>query len=76
MPDGKKMDTEVRTELDRRDLLKIGAAGLGLAALNACTPGDPAEPTWVRHPRTPSPLRRWRPSASGWWVSGSRVPVT
>jgi len=27
-------------ELDRRELLKIGAAGLGLAALGACTPGE------------------------------------
>jgi hypothetical protein len=26
-------------ELDRRELLKIGAAGLGIAALGACTPG-------------------------------------
>ena len=40
MPDGKKRNTAVRMEMDRRDLLKIGAAGLGLAALSACTPGD------------------------------------
>jgi predicted dehydrogenase len=40
MPDGKKRDTAVRMEMDRRDLLKIGAAGLGLAALSACAPGN------------------------------------
>ena len=35
----KKRDTGAGLELDRRDLLKLGAAGVGLAALNACTPG-------------------------------------
>ncbi len=34
--------------LDRRDLLKIGAAGLGLAALGACGPGGSDEPTGTR----------------------------
>jgi len=39
MHDGTKKDADPRIEMDRRELLKVGAAGLGLAALGACTPG-------------------------------------
>ena len=39
MREGKKKDTDVRIEMDRRELLKVGAAGFGLAALSACSPG-------------------------------------
>ena len=40
---GSKKDTEVRVEMDRRELLKIGAAGFGLAALGACMPAGGGE---------------------------------
>ena len=33
-------ETKMTPDMDRRDLLKLGAAGLGLAALGACTPGS------------------------------------
>lgn len=39
MREGKKRDADVRIEMDRRELLKVGVAGLGLAAFSACTPG-------------------------------------
>ena len=40
-----------KTDLDRRDLLKLGAAGLGLAALGACGPQE----TFATKPRLQRP---------------------
>jgi hypothetical protein len=44
-------------EMDRRELLKIGAAGLGIAALGACTPGgdEDSMPRILRADLGPAP---------------------
>jgi len=61
-PRGRETDSspEVADILPRRDLLKLGAAGLGLAALGGCAPGTPSGTEKPRLHRTdlgPAPER-------------------
>ena len=51
----KKKGTAGPLELDRRELLKLGAAGVGFAALNACTPGGSAGSDQASMPRIQRP---------------------
>jgi len=69
-------ELEMKKQISRRDFLKIAAAGMGVAALGACTPKPTPEPTTVatepptdaptEAPPTEAPIVEVEVTTSGW----------